>query len=163
VTIWLPVSLASLLVLQPGASGSDSRPTFSGTWRMDPGRSASAASNDSIEPLLLEITQTDRELTIVTTQGERHNKVVHTFVANPTTPFSVDGSAGRAYWEGTALVTEGTRLVQGQTVASRETRRLNADRSEMIVDLVVIVQHGYEFRGARNYGTGRDVYGRVNR
>ncbi len=162
-SIWLPVSLASALFLQAAAAPSDSRSAFSGTWRLDASRSESAASNDSAEPLFIEITQTDRELTIVTTQGARHNRVVHGFVASPATPFSIDGSAGRAYWDGTALVTEGTRLVQGQTVASRETRRLNRDQSEMTVEVMVIVQHGYEFRGAKNYGTGRDVYTRVTK
>ena len=53
--------------------------------------------------------------------------------------------------------------MQGQTVASRETRRLNRDLSEMTVEVMVIVQHGYEFRGAKNYGTGKDVYTRVTK
>ena len=162
-TIWLLVSLASGLLLQAAAAPTDSRPSFSGTWRLDAGRSESAASNDSAEPVLVEIIQTDRELTVVTTQGARHNRVVHTFVASPAAPFSIDGSTGRAYWEGVALVTEGTRLVQGQTVATRETRRLNRDLSEMTVEVMVIVQHGYEFRGAKNYGTGKDVYTRVTK
>jgi hypothetical protein len=160
VLFWLPVSLAWLM-LQASAAPTESRPTFSGTWRLDAARSESAASNDSAEPILVEITQTDLDLTVVTTQGARRNRVVHVFVASPAAPFSIDGSAGRAYWEGVALVTEGTRLVQGQTVASRETRRLSRDHSEMTVEVMVIVQHGYEFRGAKNYGTGRDVYTRV--
>jgi hypothetical protein len=83
-------------------------------------------------------------------------------VAAPTAPFAIDGSAARAYWSGAALVTEGTRLIQGQTVASRETRTLSADGAEMIVDVVVIVEHGYQTRGGRNYGMGRDVYTRVS-
>jgi hypothetical protein len=162
VTIWLPVSLAGLL-LQAPSPPTDSHPSFSGTWRLDPARSESAATNDSTEPLLVEITQTARDLTVVTTQGPRRNRVVHVFTASPSAPFSIDGSAGRAYWDGVALVTEGTRLVQGQTVATRETRRLNRDRSEMTVEVMVIVQHGYEFRGAKNYGVGKDVYTRVTK
>ena len=31
----------------------------------------------------------------------------------------------------------------------------------MTVEVVVIVQHGYQFRGARNYGIGKDVYTKV--
>ena len=112
-TIWLPVSLASALVLQAAAGPASSRPTFTGTWRLDAARSESAATSDSMEPLLVEITQTDRDLTIVTTQGDRHNRIVHGFVASPAAPFSIDGAAGRAYWDGLALVTEGTRLVLG--------------------------------------------------
>jgi hypothetical protein len=30
----------------------------------------------------------------------------------------------------------------------------------MMVDSILMVQHGYEFRGARSYGSGRDVYTR---
>jgi hypothetical protein len=162
VTIWLPVSLAGLLLQAPLAPA-DFRPSFTGTWRLDASRSESAATNESPEPLFVDITQTSRDLTLVTRQGERQNRIVHVFVASPSTPFSIDGSSGRAYWDGVALVTEGTRLVQGQTVATRETRRLNRDLTEMTVEVMVIVQHGYSLRGTKNYGVGKDVYLRVNR
>jgi hypothetical protein len=162
VTIWLPVSLAGLL-LQATLAPADSRPSFTGTWRLDATRSESAATNDSPEPVFVDITQTTRDVTLVTTQGPRQNRVVHVFVASPSAPFSIDGTAGRAYWDGLALVTEGTRLVQGQTVATRQTRRLNRDLTEMTVEVMVIVQHGYDFRGAKNYGVGKDVYVRVNK
>jgi hypothetical protein len=158
VTIWLPVSLASALLVQAAALP---HPQFAGTWRLDPARSESAASNDSVEPVMVEITQDMRQLTVATTQGDRHNQVKYEFVGTPAAPYSIDGAAGRAYWDGPALITEGTRLVQGQTVATRETRRLNADASEMTVEVVVIIQHGYETRGGRNYGIGRDIYTRV--
>ena len=160
-TIWLPVSLAGLLLFQAPPAPADSHPAFTGTWRLDPARSESAATNDSPEPVFVELAQTERDLTVVTTQGPRQNRVVHVFVASPAAPFSIDGSKGRAYWDGLALVTEGTRLVQGQTVATRETRRLNRDLTEMTVEVMVIVQHGYDFRGAKNYGVGKDVYVRV--
>jgi hypothetical protein len=160
VSIWLPVSLATAVFVQAATSPHQ---LFDGTWRLDAARSESAAASESTEPLIVEIRQSDREVAIATTQGDRHNQVVHGFVASPTTPYSVDGAAGRAYWDGEALVTEGTRLVQGQTVATRETRRLNRDSSEMTVEVVVIVQHGYDVRGGRNYGIGRDVYTRVAR
>ena len=73
-----------------GDRANDSRPSFSGTWKLDPARSESAASSDSAEPLV-EITQTDRDLTIETTQGDRHNRVVHGFVASRAAPFSMEG------------------------------------------------------------------------
>ena len=158
---WLPVSLASLLFLSPASLGSQTHPQFSGTWRLDPSRSESAADDAQPGQLLVQITQTDQDVTFVTTKGAQQNKTVHRFVAAPTAPFAIDGSAARAYWSGAALVTEGTRLIQGQTVASRETRTLSADGAEMIVDVVVIVEHGYQTRGGRNYGMGRDVYMRV--
>lgn len=158
--IWLPVSLGFALLLQP-ASPTDSRPQFSGTWVLDLTRSDSAVSSNLPDPVLVEIAQSDRDLTIVTTQGSQQHRVVHGFVATPTAPYSIDGAASRAYWNGSKLITEGTRVVQGQTVATRETRTLSPDGVEMTVEVVVIVQHGYATRGGRNYGMGRDVYTRV--
>jgi hypothetical protein len=162
VTVGLLVSLAGLLLVQSATpSQTDSRARFSGTWRLDPERSESAASGDAAEAVTVEIAQTDRELTIATAQGGRRHQVAYVFTSGPPAPYGIDGSAGRASWNGEALITEGTRLIQGQTVATRETRRLNADATEMMVEVVVIVQHGYQFRGARNYGIGKDVYTRV--
>ena len=158
---WLPVSLASALFLQAGAPVPSVHPQFSGTWRLDEARSESVASADVPGPVLVQITQTDEDFTVVTTQGPRSHRVVHEFVAGPAAPFSIDGISGRAYWNGAALVTEGTRLVQGQTVATRETRTLSPDGAEMTVEVVVIVQHGYSMRGGKNYGTARDVYRRT--
>jgi hypothetical protein len=162
VNVWLPVSLASLLVLPAAPLDSQTHPQFSGTWRLDPTRSESAADDDTPGQLTVQITQTDQDVTFVTTKGAQQNRTVHKFVATPTAPFAIDGSSARAYWSGGSLVTEGTRLIQGQTVASRETRSLSPDGSEMIVDVVVIVEHGYQTRGGRNYGMGRDVYTRVS-
>jgi hypothetical protein len=161
VNVWLPVSLASLLVGSAASLGSQTHPQFSGTWRLDPARSESAAE-DTPGQLTVQITQTDQDVTFVTSKGAQQNRTVHRFVATPTAPFAIDGSAARAYWSGASLVTEGTRLIQGQTVASRETRTLSADGAEMTVDVVVIVEHGYQTRGGRNYGMGRDVYTRVS-
>ena len=162
---WLPVSLASALVLQAAATPATQRerPNFEGAWRLDQSRSESAANGGVAGTVEVEITQGDREVTIVTTRDGRTGQTVHPMVDNPAAPYAVDGGTGRAFWNGKALVTEGTRLVQGQTVATRETRTLNADGSEMLVEVVVIVQHGYQFRGARNYGIGRDIYTRVAR
>ena len=158
--VWLPVSLASLLVVSAASLDSQTHPQFSGTWRLDPARSESAAE-DTPGQLTVQITQTEQDVTFVTSKGAQQNRTVHKFVATPTAPFAIDGSAARAYWSGASLVTEGTRLIQGQTVASRETRTLSADGAEMIVDVVVIVEHGYQTRGGRNYGMGRDVYTRL--
>ena len=159
--VWLPVSLASLLVLPAATLSSQNHPQFSGSWRLDPERSESAAEDNTPGPVIVNITQTEQDITIVTTRAALQNRTVHRFVATPTTPFAIDGATARAYWNGAALVTEGTRLIQGQTVATRETRTLSPDTNEMIVDVVVIVQHGYQTRGGRNYGMGRDVYTRV--
>ncbi len=43
----------------------------------------------------------------------------------------------------------------------RETRTLDESRAEMTVETLLVVQHGYSFRGARNYGASKDVFRRV--
>ena len=158
---WLPVSLASLLILPATSFPFQAHPQFAGTWRLDPDRSESAAEELTPGPVTVDITQTEKEFTVVTNKGGQQYKASYGFVATPATPLAVDGTGSRAYWNGAALVTEGTRLVQGQTVAARETRTLSSDGKEMLVEIVVIVQHGYQTRGGRNYGMGRDVYTRV--
>jgi hypothetical protein len=56
------------------------------------------------------------------------------------------------------LVTEAVRDIQGQTVTTKETRRLNPDGNEMLVETMLVVQHGYSLRGTPNYGTGKDIF-----
>ena len=68
---------------------------------------------------------------------------------------------GTTHWDGTTLVTEMVRSINGQTVTTRESRRLTADETEMLVDTVLVVQHGYSLKGTQNYGAGKDVYTRV--
>ena len=81
-----------------------------------------------------------------------------------TTTYKLDGSElktprwiSKARWYGPALVTEVTGLVQNQAVSAKETRTLSADGNEMLVDIVLIVQHGYS-PITSNYGGGKDVY-----
>jgi hypothetical protein len=161
-TSWL-AALASAVVIAQG-SAPPAKADFSGTWRMDPERSESTKQGYPVEPVLIVIQQTDTEVTIEASGTGARTRTVYRFIKSPPTTLGIEGAPeGRAYWRDAALVTEGTRLVQGQTVATRETRTLNADGTEMTVDAIVMVQHGYEFRGARNYGAGRDVYVRVSR
>ncbi len=133
------------------------RPDFSGTWTLDRSRSQSP------EPITLVITQTATELRIEATRDG-----VSTVRVYPMEPEArpggrgFDGSRSRAYWDGTKIVTEGTGNIQGQTVSIRESRSLN-DAAEMVVESLIIVQHGYSFGGTRNYGSAKDVFTRVKR
>jgi len=60
------------------------------------------------------------------------------------------------YWEGPKLITETVRDVNGQTVRTKEVRVLEAAGSEMSVDTLLVVEHGYSQRGAQNYGSGKE-------
>jgi hypothetical protein len=143
------------------ASSASLKPNFSGIWLLDVSRSASASSGDAGEPVKLGIKQTDDEIVIETTRDGKPS--TRTFridaAAQPGSNAAISETA-RAYWNGLKLVTEGAGTVQGQTVSSRETLSLNPAGTEMTVERLVVVQHGYSFRGAQNYASGKDVYTR---
>lgn len=147
-TFLVAVFLAATF-LQPH-SYAQARVDFSGTWKMDPARSASAAFG----PVTVVISQSSGELKIDTTKEGESNEVT----------YKLDGSevktprwTSKARWDGPALVTEVTGLVKNQAVSAKETRTLSADGNEMFVDIVLIVQHGYS-PITSNYGGGKDVY-----
>jgi len=147
-------SLALLVTVFQQAPAS-ARPDFSGTWTLDRSRSQSP------EAITLTIKQTATEVSIETTRDG--TKSVRTYPIEPEgKPSSgIDSSHPRAYWNGTKLVAEGAGNIQGQTVSTRETHSLNAAATEMTVESIIIVQHGYSFGGSRNYGSAKDVYMRV--
>lgn len=156
----LLVACVSAVVTQ--ASPVQGRPDFSGTWIMDQARSESPSqSADMAGPVTLVITQTDKTVIVETKRGSLASRASYVFSATPVQPGAGDGApVGRASFDGRTLVLEGTRVIRGQTVSTREARTLSADGAEMTVDTLVLVQHGYEFRGAKNYGSAKDVFRR---
>ncbi len=138
-----------------------SHPDFSGTWTMDRERSESLHQSEPIEPPTIVIAQGESELTIETKRSTSTTRATYTIVASSAPGNAPPAIGTRAFWDGGALVTEGNRTVQGQTVSVRETRTLNAAGDEMTVQTLLVVQHGYSFKGARNYGASKDVYRRA--
>ncbi|MEO8681665.1 MAG: hypothetical protein ABI665_21645 [Vicinamibacterales bacterium] len=140
------------------------KPDFSGKWTMDRERSESAVQDQPIEPVTLAITQADTTFTVETIRRDQSSSVAtYPIQASPGAPGVLAVGVRRAYWDGLKLVTEGSGTVQGQTVSIRETRAINATGTEMTVETMVIVQHGYSLRGGRNYGIAKDVYLRAAR
>jgi hypothetical protein len=137
------------------------RPDFSGTWRLDiPQRDSS-----QFEAVFLIIQQTERDITIEWSRGASKRQSSYRFTTEAPRTLNVNAGPRQAYWKGSALVTEGASVINGQTVTVRETRTLNAAGTEMTVDSILMVQHGYASRlqSATSYGSGRDVYVRVVR
>ena len=153
----------SAVVVAQGTSPVQARPDFSGTWTMDQERSESPGQSPSAAgPVTVVVTQTDKTVTVETKRGTLHSRASYVFTAGPVLPATGTGMpVGRASFDGNALVLEGTRVIRGQTVSTRETRTLSPDGTEMTVDTVLQVQHGYSMRGGKNYGTARDVYRRT--
>jgi hypothetical protein len=154
-SVVLPTSLAVALALCQGAP-TPAKPDFSGTWTLDRSRSQSP------ETITLTIQQTATEIRIDAVRDAPSS--VRTYPidleAKPGGR-GIDSSRSRAYWDGAKLVTEGSGNIQGQTVSIRESRSLNEAGTEMTVETLIIVQHGYSFGGTRNYGSAKDVFTRV--
>ena len=129
------------------------KPDFSGTWTMDRSRSQSP------DLVSLEITQTPTEIAIETISAANRTKRIYKFEATPhPATEAVTAEHSHAYWRGTELVTEASGQIQGQTVSFKQTRSMNAAGTEMTVESLTIVQHGYSVVGGQNYSTAKDVY-----
>jgi len=140
------------------AAHAQGKTDFSGTWKMDSTRSQSAVQNEPIGPVTVVIAQTPTEITIETQRAPKPSTL--TYRLDNSVNKLPDGTA-TTHWDGTTLVTDMVRTINGQTVTTRESRSLNADGTEMLVDTVLVVQHGYSLKGTQNYGAGKDVYTRV--
>ncbi|MCU1261824.1 MAG: hypothetical protein JWO80_4709 [Bryobacterales bacterium] len=162
------IVIAVFTAVLAGALAADSpaAPEFSGTWKMDPSRSESAHQAVPIGPVTLLIKQTASEFTLETRTGERDKAAI----ANETLTYKLDGSEStvvgaarasvqtKAHWDGVKLVTETARNVQDSTVTTRYVLSLDPSGRELTIDKTLTVQHGYQFQGANNIGTGKDVF-----
>lgn len=138
---------------------------FSGVWQMDPSRSESAHQDVPIGPVTLIIKQSASDVSIETRRGQPHKRAI----SSETLAYKLDGSeisiagdAGevktKAHWDGTKLVTETERNVHDATVTTMHVFSLDASGKELTIDKTLTVQHGYQFPGAKNTGTGKDVF-----
>jgi len=150
--------LSFLSLSAPIASHAQGRPDFSGTWSMDRSRSESAMQADPIGPTTVVITQTPTALQIATTRDGRTAAITYKLDGSPG---PIPGGTATSHWEGPTLVTESVRDIQGQTVTTKQSRRLGENGNEMFVETVLVVQHGYTLKGTQNYGSGKDVFTRV--
>jgi hypothetical protein len=131
------------------------RPDLSGTWVMDRERSESAIQSEPIGPTTVAIVQSAEDMVLTITSGDQSGTVTYRFDGRPS---AIPGGSATSHWEGNALVTEAVRTINGQTVTTKETRRLSSSGDEMIVERILVVQHGYTLSGTKNYGSGKDVF-----
>jgi hypothetical protein len=151
----LAVLIVLITTLVPLAfAHAQGKPDFSGTWKMDQSRSESAAQTHPIGPVTLVITQSANDLKIETTRSEGSTVMICKLDG---TEITIPGGTAKTYWDGVKLVTEVERYVQGQAVTTKESRTLGSGGNEMLVDMTLVVQHGYS-ANTSNYGTGKDIY-----
>lgn len=158
--------LIVIALLAASLGFAQSHPDFSGTWKMDPGRSESAHQDTPTGPTTLVIRQTPDKISIETTRMENGREGAF----HETLVFRLDGAeevsagdggakvTGKAKWQGSKLITETARNVQASTITTLYTHSLSADGKELTVDKNLTVQHGYQFQGAATTGSGRDIF-----
>src|SRR5260370_21575450 len=153
--------LANLLLLL--AAGVD----LSGTWKMDASRSESAHQAVPIGTVVLVVKQTSTRITI----ESRRTEPGKTEVQSEVLPFLLDGGETtttildspvktKAHWDGTKLITETERTVNGASVTTRNVLTLDANGKELKLERMLTVQHGYqsEVKESKSYGTGTDIF-----
>ena len=138
---------------------------FSGLWQMDASRSESAHQATPIERFTLMIQQSAKELTMESRKSQADNpptKEILTFKFGASEQSVVGNNGvpikGKAYWDGTKLVTQTERQINGATVTTKQIFSLNTNGKEMTIDNTLTVQHGYESKAGNNIGKGQDVF-----
>lgn len=155
--------LSFIVALMLGLAGHQSTPDFNGTWKMIPDRSGSPQQSEPVTSMTFVIAQSSDEIRIDITSGtSKPISMVYPLGPMPKQP-SEPLSAGQsqAYWQGDKLIVERGGTINGQTVSAKQTLTLNPDRSELTVQRLVIVQHGYTLKGTPNYATVTDVFSRA--
>jgi hypothetical protein len=153
------------LVLAAGllAQQTPSVPDMSGTWKMVVDRSGSPGQDPPVTAMTVTIRQTATEVQVESISGA-DKPIATTYVIGPAPkqpaePLGADSKL--AYWDGRRLVLERGGAISGQTVSMKQSLTLDPETKELIVERLVIVQHGYTLRGTKNYATVKDVFTRV--
>lgn len=138
-------------------------PDFSGEWKMVAARSGSPLQTPPVTEMIFVIEQQPDRISIKSTTGsDRPIPVTYSIVPAPKPPADPLGAGlTRAYWDGKRLVIEQGGTISGQTVSLKQSLTMDPERGELIVERLVIVQHGYTLRGAQNYSTVKDVFMRA--
>ena len=160
------LSLPTMALLFSLQSSTQETTDFSGVWEMDPSRSESAHQAVPIGPVTLIIKQNAAQVSIETRRAQKQKPAI----SSETLTFKLDGSENsivgnsgaqilaKAHWDGTKLITETARNIQGSTVTTMHAFSLDASGQELTIDKTLTVHHGYQFEGANNTGTGKDVF-----
>jgi hypothetical protein len=133
-------------------------PDFSGTWSMDVSRSDSSTHEGFVGPVTWVIRQSPRQLIVDIKRGPKSMTLTYTIYDKPPGAAASGVPSYVAYWSGETLVTETAQNIQGQTVTTKEIRRLQDAGQQMHVERTVQVEHGYTLRRGQNYSTAKDVF-----
>ena len=157
---FIALVLTAGLIAQPAPP----QPDMSGTWKMIADRSGSPGQTPPVSEMTLIIQQTAAEVRIEWAEGAAKPMVAtYPMVPKPKQPAEPLGADARlAYWDGQRLVLERGGAISGQTVSMKQSLTVDPASQELILERLVIVQHGYTLRGTKNYATVKDVFARVS-
>src|SRR3954468_15556406 len=138
------LALAAAIVL-PFTARAQTKPDFSGTWTLDASKSDAPMGRGGRggPPGPMTITQTADTLTQKRGEQTLTYKLDGSESAN-----EVQGRGGvqtvkaKAHWEGSKLVIESTREIQGFALTTKEERTLSADGKEMTVQTTASTPQG---------------------
>lgn len=155
--------IAFVLVAGLFAQQAPSRPDITGTWKMIAERSGSPGQTPPVTDMTLIIQQGASDVRVEFQSGaEKPIVTVYPLGPAPKQPVEQMGADARlAYWDGPRLVLDRGGSINGQTVSMKQTLTFDPASRELIVERLVIVQHGYTLKGTKNYATVKDVFARV--
>jgi hypothetical protein len=162
-------SLFLLALSIPVLAFAQTKPDFSGTWKMDVDRSDSAHQTVPVGPITLEISQTPAEITMETITDPKdratiaNEKLTYRLngTENTTTGTSGQQIVSKARWEGPVLIAETAREMNGSTVTTRWTLKLDSAGKELTLHKTLTVQHGYQSPDPKNVGRAVDIFVRT--
>jgi hypothetical protein len=150
--------VAGLLAQQPPA-----RSEMTGTWKMIAERSGSPGQTPPVTDMTLLIEQGASDVRVEWRSGtDKPIVTVYPIGPPPRRPDEPLGADARlAYWDGSRLVLDRGGAINGQTVSMKQSLTVDPAAGELIVERLVIVQHGYTLKGTKNYATVKDVFVRA--
>jgi len=128
---------------------------------MDLSRSDTALTADPDNPLqkvVVDVSKTNAQLYIHTVRNQ--DDAFMRYSLEPISPTdSFETRMGRLEWTGAVLVTYTPVHINSMALVVLEKRTVSADSTEMTVETMVTVQHGYE--AGNNYSSPiKDIYTR---
>jgi hypothetical protein len=140
-----------------------SQPDMSGTWKMITERSGSPGQTPPVTDMTVNIQQGAADVRVEWLTGtEKPIVTVYPIGPMPKQPAEPLGADAKlAYWDGQRLVLERGGAISGQTVSVKQSLTLDPASRELILERLVIVQHGYTLKGTKNYASVKDVFVRV--
>jgi hypothetical protein len=145
------------------AAQAPSQPDMSGTWKMIAERSGSPGQTPPVTDMTLIIQHSAGEVRVESVAGgDKPIVTVYPVGPPPKQPAEPRGADAKlAYWDGPRLVLERGGAISGQTVSMKQSLVIDPASRELILERLVIVQHGYTLKGTKNYATVKDVFARV--